>query len=170
MEDLPATQGKARRGSRTNATIKSGAPESAKEARPGEFFTASDGRGFHERAGPSQALSGSDLGFLSRPTSGRRAALPSVLLSSFLIGTAAVAAGRPTGGAFCLRPSLSSRIADSPCFHPHSRWSRSLRCQLGSSIYQRVLPSQYRTGRSVSGCARPAATSQSPELGDCFQT
>jgi len=64
------------------------------------------GRGFHERAVPSQALFGSDCVIFRGPTNGRRTALPSVLLSMFLIGTASVAAGRPTGGAFCLRPSL----------------------------------------------------------------
>jgi hypothetical protein len=35
--------------------------------------------------------------------------------------------------------------ADSPCFHSHSLWSGWLRCQLESSISNRVLPSQNRT-------------------------
>src|SRR6266849_3266889 len=59
-----------------------------------------------------------------------------------------------------LRPYPHFPIADSPCFHSHSLWSGSLRCQLVSSILNQVLPSRFRTS------IRSAATSQSPELGD----
>lgn len=46
------------------------------------------------------------------PTNGRRhSALPSSFLGRFFFP-----------------------LAESPCFHSHSRWSCSLRCQLGSSI------------------------------------
>ena len=38
-------------------------------------------------------------------------------------------------------------LADSPCFHSHSWWSGLLRCQLESSISERVLPSRCRTER-----------------------
>ena len=67
-----------------------------------------DGRGFHEKAGRCQHFFSS----WPLPTNGRR---NSALPSSFFLGR-------------------FSSLAESPCFHSHSRWSGLLRCQLGSSI------------------------------------
>jgi hypothetical protein len=73
-----------------------------------------------------------------------------------------VAAGRFVRSAL-LSVFLGNRR--SPCFHAHSVWSHLLRCQLVSSIFKRVLPSQCRTERLFER-ARSAVTSQSPEPGD----
>jgi len=90
-------------------------------------ITYHGGRGFHERAAPCQQKC---LGRVVRecglPTSGRRLG-PSLAF--------------PFMERFCFSP------ADSPCFHSHSFVERQLRCQLGSSISNRVLPSQHRTER-----------------------
>jgi hypothetical protein len=69
------------------------------------------------------------------------------------------------------RPVLGSlSLAESPCFHSHSRWSGLLRCQLGFSIQNGCCHLGIELNVSVSGNLRSAVTSQSPELGDGLVT
>ena len=66
---------------------------------------------------------------------------------------------------FCHSRSAFLATADSPCFHSHSLWSCSLRCQLVSSISNGCchLSAELST---FFQWARSPATSQSPELGE----
>src|SRR5712692_7799049 len=112
-----------------------------------DFFTPSDGRGFHERAAPCQVESF----FGAFPIADQREALQALPCLSFL-GKVFVFPRRLALLPFAL---FSGAVSSGAIWGPQSQIGC---CHLGTEL-----------SRPVSGDARSTATSQSPELGDGLQ-